>query len=159
MRNPCLGTTSPNPHFAQTPSPVQRPQNSEMVSSLDLGFSKIRVPQLLHQNTDDPVLSSPPFQTSLLPSHGARHPGSLCQAQGTTSFPLVPAGPQFLEPPEEGQAGRDRQMDSDRLRQSSFHGQAEGGRAPLQVGGFGPPGAGSGSLQSCPIGFGAGVAA
>lgn len=51
-------------------------------------------------------------------------------------------------------------MDSNRLRQSSFHGQAEGGLSSSSSGGLrAPPGAGSGSLQSCPVSFGAGVAA
>lgn len=99
------------------------------------------------------------LQTSLLQSHRARPPGGLCQALSTSSFPLVPAGPQFLEPPEEGQAGGDKQMDSNRLRQSSFHRQVEGGLSSSSSGRLWGPGAGSGSLQSCPIGYGAGVAA
>lgn len=38
-----------------------------------------------------------------------------------------------------GQAGGDRQMDSDRLRQSSFHGQAEGGLSSSSSGGLWAP--------------------
>lgn len=70
-----------------------------------------------------PFQSTNSFQSSLLQSHEKAPWGSV-PGPGHHLFPLVPAGPQFLELPEEGQAGGDGQMDLDRLRQSSFHGQA-----------------------------------
>ena len=45
-------------------------------------------------------------------------------------------------------------MDSNRRRQSSFHGQAEGGLSSSSSRGRGAPGVGAGSLQSCPVGSG-----
>lgn len=102
-----------------------------------------------------------PFQSHslhsiLFPSHRARHPGGLCQTLGT-SFPLVPAGPQF-------HGKRGRQEGTDRWTwtgcgKASPTGRRREAGAPLEAGGSGPLGAGSGSLQSCPISSGAGVAA
>lgn len=53
---------------------------------------------------------------------------------------LLSFGPCWTPIPlEERQAGGDRQTDSDRLRQSSFHGQAEGGRSSSSSGGLWAP--------------------
>lgn len=116
MRNPCLGTTSPNPDFTRTPSPVQHPQNSEAVSSLELGFSKISVPQPLHQNADDPVLSSPPFSNELVAVPRSRAPWGSVPGPGHC---LLSFGPCWTPIPRATGRGAGRKGQTDGLIQAA----------------------------------------
>lgn len=80
-----------------------------------------------------PVPQSPQHLVSIAQSKAPR---------GSVPGPghLLPFGPCWTPiPREERQAGGDRQMDLDRLRQSFSHGQAEGGRSSSLSGGLWAP--------------------
>lgn len=62
-----------------------------------------QVPTVFHHITDDNVLSSPPRAPDrLVAIPWSKDPWGSCQAAGTSSFPLVSAGSQFLELTAEG---------------------------------------------------------
>lgn len=113
--------------------------NAETVSFPGLGVlenrgSAARPPKPRHR-----ALPVPQFPQQLLSVPQSKAPWG--SGPGPGHLPL-PFGPCWIPiPPEEGRAGGDRQMDSDRLRQNSLHWQAEGGQSSSSHGGgWGPQG-------------------
>nr|XP_005903261.1 PREDICTED: potassium channel subfamily K member 15 [Bos mutus] len=96
-----VGTARPQPGFEMLPLNYQSSDSwrekalswlkifrMRLVSSLGLGFSKIRVPQLLSRNTANRVLSSPPTACKLA-SYNPTKPGALgAPARPRHPFPL-----------------------------------------------------------------------